>query len=300
MRPKDVFHGADRELASGFHVKGGMGERATIAGLGAGALWSVERARSPLVGTAIHEGHLVRDDLAARMALDPDGRRREEDPYTAAIMADLPNRVVFHRSRFETDLNRPREGAVYLRPEQAWGLEVWREPPPSDEVERILGQHDAYYAMLRQMLEDIERAHGRFVLLDMHSYNHRRNGPDGPATDEADAPDINIGTFSMDRERWAPVVEAFMTCLAAQPFPGRRLDVRENVAFEGRGEQTRFVHAHFPESGCAIAVEFKKIFMDEWTGTPDPAAIAALRAAIRASLPVLEAALAAMPGGYTP
>ncbi len=35
----------------------------------------------------------------------------------------------------------------------------------------------------------------------------------------------------------------------------------------------------------------KKIFMDEWTGKPDHSAIAELRAAITASLPVLKAAL---------
>jgi hypothetical protein len=29
--------------------------------------------------------------------------------------------------------------------------------------------------------------------------------------------------------------------------------------------------------GCAIAVEFKKFFMDEWTGEPDPAELAAMR-----------------------
>ena len=32
------------------------------------------------------------------------------------------------------------------------------------------------------------------------------------------APDINIGTFSMDRERWAHVVEPFMETLRAFEF----------------------------------------------------------------------------------
>ena len=66
------------------------------------------------------------------------------------------------------------------------------------------------------------------------------------------------------------------------------VDVRENVAFQGRGEQTRFVHAEFPRTGCAIAVEFKKVFMDEWTGAPDAEAIEAIRAMVRSTLPLLE------------
>lgn len=259
-------------------------------------LWSMTRGISPLVGTAIHDGHLLQDDFAALMALSAEERLREEDPFTAAFIRDLDNRVVVHRSRFEVDLNRPREGAVYLRPEQAWGLDIWRQTPSAESVEAILRQHDGYYRMLRALLDDVQRAHGRFVVLDIHSYNHRRAGREAPPTAQMEAPDINIGTFSMDRAYWAPVVDAFMECLRNQPFPGRRLDVRENVAFAGKGEQTRFVHAQFPRTGCAIAVEFKKIFMDEWTGRPDPEAIDALRAAIRASLPVLEEALAAMPG----
>ena len=46
---------------------------------------------------------------------------------------------------------------------------------------------------------------------------------------------------------------------------------------EGRGEQTRFVHARYPGRGCAIALEFKKFFMDEWSGEPDPQAVATMR-----------------------
>ena len=69
------------------------------------------------------------------------------------------------------------------------------------------------------------------------------------------------------------------------------MDVRENIAFQGRGEQTRFVHTEFPETGCAIAVEFKKFFMDEWTGKPDSEALAAVRAMVRSTLPLLESIL---------
>ncbi|PXA99087.1 N-formylglutamate amidohydrolase [Nostoc sp. 3335mG] len=259
------------------------------------ALWSVERAHSPLIGTAIHDGHLVWPWLVKKMALDSAGRLREEDPFTAQTTLDVPNRITVHRSRFEVDLNRGRDLAVYLKPEQAWGLEVWRELPSQAEVEAVLDQHAGYYSMLHQVLSDMARAHGRFVLLDMHSYNHRRGGSNAQPTPQADAPDINIGTSSMDRSYWAPVVDALIDCLRKQTFLGRPLDVRENVAFQGKGEQTRFVHEHFHRQGCAIAIEFKKIFMDEWTGRPDWDALADLRTAVTACLPVLEAALDAMP-----
>nr|WP_258599542.1 N-formylglutamate amidohydrolase [Mesorhizobium sp. AR07] len=263
--------------------------------MGGRALWSVDRGVSPIIGTAIHNGGHVREETLELMALAYDERLREEDPFTDMVIRDVPNRVVFHRSRFEIDLNRERDGAVYLTPEQAWGLKVWRVAPPSQIVEGSLRVHDAYYAMLRQMLSGIEADHGRFVLLDIHSYNHRRAGPDGPPTNPEAAPDINIGTSSMDRARWAHIVDPFIDALRAFVFCGRRLDVRENVAFQGRGEQTRFVHENFPTTGCAIAIEFKKFFMDEWTGEPDLEALAAMRAMITATLPLLEGRLLTVP-----
>lgn len=257
------------------------------------ALWTLERGISPIIGTAIHNGHHVRPEALDRMALDEAGRLREEDPFTAYAILDVPNQIVFHRSRFEIDLNRARDGSVYLRPEQSWGLQVWQEPPSPAIIARSLRIHDAYYAMLRQTLAGIEADHGQFVLLDVHSYNHRRAGPDDPPTDPDQAPDINIGTFSMDRERWGHILDPLMEILGSLRFRGRFMDVRENVAFEGRGEQTRFVHQHFPLTGCAIAIEFKKFFMDEWTGEPDLEALDAIRATIAAAIPMLETALEA-------
>ena len=70
-----------------------------------------------------------------------------------------------------------------------------------------------------------------------------------------------------------PLIEA----MRGFDFNGRRLDVRENIAFQGKGEQTRFVQTRYPEQGCAIAIEFKKFFMDEWSGEPDPAELDAMR-----------------------
>ena len=85
----------------------------------------------------------------------------------------------------------------------------------------------------------------------------------------------------MPREQWAFLLDPLIDGDARSfDFNGRRLDVRENVAFQGKGEQTRFVHERYPGPGCAIALEFKKFFMDEWTGVPDPAELAAMRALV--------------------
>ena len=257
--------------------------------------WRIERDPGadgvPLVAAAIHDGHDVRADVADHLALADDARLREEDPFTALWTRVAPTRVVGYRSRFELDLNRPREKAVYRTPEDAWGLTVWKESPlPEALVEASLRDYDAFYADVRTLFEEMAERHGLFVVYDLHTYNHRRDGPDSPPADPEANPQVNVGTGTMgDRARWAAVIDRFMGDLRAFPFPGGRLDVRENVKFQG-GNFARWTHENFPESACVLSVEFKKFFMDEWTGEPDRTSVDAVGAALAATVPgVLEA-----------
>ena len=220
-------------------------------------------------------------------------RLREEDPFTGQAVRDVPLHIVVHRSRFEFDLNRGPDLAIYRTPEQCWGLKVWKPGSPDEEtVRRSLALHTDYYRMLGALLDGLVTRHDRFALIDVHSYNHRRDGRDAPPTPQAEAPDINIGTFSMPRSDWAFLVDPLIEEMRAFDFNGRRLDVRENVAFQGKGEQTRFVHDRYPGQGCAIALEFKKFFMDEWSGEADQSELAAMRALVahiaRAAEEILE------------
>ncbi len=238
--------------------------------------WHVQRSDDCVVAAAIHDGHALRDDVRATIALDEAARLREEDPYTGEVIRDVPTHVIASLSRFECDLNRGEADAVYATPEQSWGLDVWQEAPSASLIEGSLRYHRAFYTMMRELLDEVA-SRGPFVLLDVHSYNHRRGGPDADPTPQDQAPDINIGTFSMPRDRWAWLLEPVMDAMRDFDFRGRRLDVRENVAFQGKGQLTRFVHQHYPGVGCAIAIEFKKFFMDEWTGLPDREALTAMR-----------------------
>ena len=230
-----------------------------------------------MAAAAIHDGHGLRAEIAQRMELAEADRLREEDPFTGQAIRDVPTHLIAHRSRFEADLNRDLDTAVYRTPEQCWGLKVWRAPLEDDVVKRSLDYHRNFYATVAGVLDEIAAAYPRFVLLDVHSYNHRRDGPDAPPTPAEQAPEINIGTFSMPRADWAWLVDPLMEAMRDYDFGGRHLDVRENVAFQGKGELTRFVHQRYPGKGCAIAVEFKKFYMDEWSGEPDLAALDHMR-----------------------
>jgi len=240
--------------------------------------WTVQHGPGPVLATAIHHGHDLRPEVAQAMALSDADRLREEDPFTGDAASAAATHIIVHRSRFEVDLNRPPEGAVYQTPQQCWGLTVWKEGQPSREiVAQSLALHAEYYTMLGALLDSIAKRHGRFVLIDVHSYNHRRDGHDRPPIPDKFAPDINIGTFSMPRDDWAFLIEPLMEAMRGFDFNGRRLNVRENVAFQGKGYQARFVHERYPLVGCAIALEIKKFYMDEWTGVPDRGEVEAMR-----------------------
>ncbi|CAG7845261.1 hypothetical protein USB125703_01520 [Pseudoclavibacter triregionum] len=236
-----------------------------------------------VVATAIHTGHELREEVAEAMALDEDVRFREEDPFTERIGARVPNRVDLRRSRFEVDLNRDRDGSVYRTPEECWGLEVWHESPLDPEIaERSREEHDAFYAKLRELLDPIA-ARGPFVLYDLHSYNHRRDGAEADAAPQSENPDVNVGTGSLDRERWGDVVDVFLRSMSSGRVAGEPIDARENVRFQG-ANLAKWVHETYPDTGCCLALEFKKTFMDEWTGVPDETRIGELAAALEATL----------------
>lgn len=260
-----------------------------------GPIWSLEEVGGePLVAVALHHGHEVRPTILPHLALSDEERLREEDPWTGRWTALAPVRVVVRRSRFEVDMNRPRTGCVYLHPEDAWGLRVWREPgPPEAAIETSREEYDAFYAQLRTVLDEQVRRHGKVVVYDLHSYNHRRGGPGAPRDDPSANPDVNLGTGTVDRGRWAGVVRAFLDSMSAQRIGGERVDVRENVRFQG-GHFAAWVHATYPGRACALAVDVKKFFMDEWTGEVDEDLFDGVGGALAATTgPVLEALEAA-------
>jgi N-formylglutamate deformylase len=245
---------------------------------------------SPIIAAAIHDGHELHPEVAAIMQLSDVERLREEDPFTGGWTQIVENRLIGTHSRFEVDLNRPRERAVYIQPEDAWGLHVWKETPSRQVIDTSLAYYDGFYSEVHQVFSNLERQFGKFVVFDLHTYNHRREERDGAVADPELNPEVNLGTGTMDRDRWRPIVDGFIRDLRAFDFIGRQLDVRENIKFRG-GQFARWTHENFPESACVLSIEFKKFFMDEWTGVPDTAQLKAIRNSIASTIPGVLASL---------
>lgn len=232
--------------------------------------YSIQVADSPYWAFAVHDGHQV-DSIAEQfILLDETQRLREEDPYTASI-SELPvNQLVVGTSRFQLDVNRKEEDAVYLRPEQAWGLSVWKDTLPSTVLEQLYEDYRDFYRQIDRYIQQTIEQHGFFIVFDVHTYNAQRISEEEPVDKHAN-PQINLGT-QYNRERWRPVVDRFVESVRNQQLLGEPIDIRENVKFKGGNLAQHILHK-FGNHGCVLSIEFRKDFMNEWTGQPYQSAI---------------------------
>jgi hypothetical protein len=217
----------------------------------------------PIVGTAIHNGHKVRKFTLDNLAISDFQRFYEEDPFTDFFIENFNNKIIVDFSRFEVDLNRSREHCVYLNPEDAWGLKVRKEKVPDNQIEKSLEIYDDFYRRAKLFFDELVFKYGYFFVYDVHSYNHRRNGKNAPIDDPKKNPEIIIGTSNMN-PKFIKIAEIIQNSILSESFLGRKLDARINVKFSG-GNFARWIHKNYTDTGICISLEFKKIFMNEWT-----------------------------------
>ena len=219
---------------------------------------------SPIVCTAIHNGHDVSKEVLKNLAVSKETRLMEEDPYTERFTQFSSNTIITRTSRFEVDLNRSIEKCIYMKPADAWGLKTRKETPSELDILQSLEKYNNFYSLAKDHFTQLEKKFGKFFVYDIHSYNHHRKGSEADFDDPKLNPEVIIGTNNM-LEKWFPLVDKIQNTLTSFDYFGRSLDVRKNVKFSG-GHFSRWIHNYFPDSACCISIEFKKIWMDEWTG----------------------------------
>jgi len=253
----------------------------------------------PIVATAVHDGHIVSPNALELMALSDKERFRDEDPFTRNWVTFADTQIIGLRSRFEVDLNRPREKSVYITPEDCWGLKLWKDKPTEEVLSQSYKMYDAFYDELKRVLTKIEKKFGCFFVYDMHCYNHRRNGYQGPDADPQLNPEVNVGSGSEEerktrpqsRKRFRPLIGRMMQDMRSFDYFDRHLDVRENVKFMG-GYLASWIRKNFPETACVLSVEFKKFWMDEIAGQPYNDQIAMLSKLLQSTIPGVKEELA--------
>ncbi len=241
---------------------------------------------SPIVCTAIHNGHEVSEEVLNNLAISEEIRLREEDPFTDRFALLSSNSIIGRTSRFEVDLNRTFDNCIYLEPNDAWGLQVRKNKVTEQIISQSQENYNEFYNLVKDHFTQMEKKFGRFFVFDIHSYNHHKKGEHAKFDDPSLNPEINIGTNNMPK-RWFPLVDKVHYKLKSFNYFGRSLDVRKNIKFPG-GNFSRWIHNNFPESACCIAIEFKKFWMNEWTGIIDEDKLNKLIEAFKSTLPLIE------------
>jgi hypothetical protein len=216
---------------------------------------------SPALVVAIHAGHSVREELLPLMQIPEKDRLFEEDPATDRMIQGNANVIWGLDSRAEYDLNRPADNALPLRPEQFWGVQVYRVPPTVAMKHRSLGKHEAFYRFAGSCIHVLLERFGFCVVYDIHSYNISRQVEKGIEN----PPLFNLGTALLDRSRWGNRIDAWLYQLGRIEIPGICTTVEENRVFSGGGELCRRLTGWHPDI-LVLPTEIAKVYMDEREG----------------------------------
>ena len=215
----------------------------------------------PYVCAAIHDGGQMRDDILEKCSLSTYERWYEEDPHTAEFVSNFPILIQGCDSRFEYDLNRDPETAIY---EDAWGKAVWKIPLSESQKQRSLAKHRAFYEVIEALIQKLESKFKKCIVYDIHSYNWKRW--DRPV------PVFNIGAEKIDDEKFGKYVESWRDELSQIELGDIHNYTAINDVFYGRGYLLGFITNRFKNT-LVLATEVSKIYCDELTGESFPEVI---------------------------
>jgi len=219
----------------------------------------------PYICGAVHNGHQFRKELWEQCLHSEYDRWFEEDPCTKEFVKTHPIVIAGCDSRFEYDLNRDPDNAIY---EDAWGKKLWKTPLSAAQHQRSLSKHHRFYEVVHALISKIETKFGQCIVYDMHSYNWRRW--------DREVPVINLGTSNIDNDRFGTLVEDWRKSLSELVLPYKIESTSKiNDTFQGNGYFLKFITKSFKNT-LVLATEFKKIYCDEIAQIVYPEVVAAI------------------------
>lgn len=212
----------------------------------------------PYACLSIHNGHQLRPDLKEICNLTDHERWQEEDPHTMDMISSLPIVISAMDSRYEYDLNRSAENAIYT---DAWGKKVWKEPLGEKHRKDSLSKHSDFYRIIHSLISYLENKFGSLLVFDVHSFNYRRIPRETPV--------FNLGTELVNTTANRKYIDHWLGQLRKFRLPNVDVTVGENDVFKGNGYLLSYITSHFSKT-LVLATEVKKIYCDEESGEVYP------------------------------
>lgn len=228
----------------------------------------------PYACAAIHDGHQFRKELWNNCLHSEYDRWYEEDPETKNMVKTLPIVIAGCDSRFEYDLNRAPDEAVF---ETAWGKQLWKEPLSEDLKAISLKKHANFYLVVFSLIKKLEDKFGFSVVYDMHSYNWRRWN--------REVPTWNLGTSNLDNHRFGKVIEDWRQSLSQIKFPNNiKSTSKINDTFMGNGYFLKFITQNFKNT-LVLATEIAKVYCHEYEQYIYPEVVKAVESELKKRIP---------------
>ncbi|MEE9350092.1 MAG: N-formylglutamate amidohydrolase [Flavobacteriaceae bacterium] len=222
---------------------------------------------------AVHDGHQFRKSLWLNCLHTEYERWYEEDPYTKQMIQSHPIVIAGCDSRFEYDLNRDPESAIYA---DAWGKKLWKLPLSQKEKNTSLQKHDNFYKVVYALINKLEQLHSNVIVYDMHSYNWKRW--------TREVPTFNLGAENVEMKQFGHHVEAWRETLSQIELPnGIKSSALINDVFKGHGYFLKFITLTFKNT-LVLATEVSKVYCDELNQINFPEVINAIEEALKIKL----------------
>ncbi|MFT5847004.1 MAG: hypothetical protein ACJARX_001130 [Psychroserpens sp.] len=223
---------------------------------------------------AVHDGHQFRKELWENCIHTEYERWYEEDPETKNMVMSHPIVIASCDSRFEYDLNREPEHAIF---ETAWGKALWKQPISEEQKNKSLEKYANFYKVTYALILKLEEKFGVVVVYDMHSYNWKRW--------DREVPTWNLGTSNVDKERFGDAIESWRQSLSQLKFPKNiKSTALVNDTFQGNGYFLKYITQNFKNT-LILATEIAKVYCDEYDYIIYPEVVAAVENQLKISLP---------------
>ncbi len=230
---------------------------------------------APYVCGAVHNGNQFRRSLWENCLHSEFERWYEEDPCTKEMVGTHPIVIAGCDSRFEYDLNRAPDVAIY---EDAWGKQLWKQPLSEEEKAHSLEKHNAFYEVTHALMAKIEGKYGRAIVFDMHSYNWKRW--------DREVPVWNLGTTNIDNGRFGNIVESWRSKLTRMDLPnGLHSTAGINDTFYGKGYFLKYITDNFNNT-LVLATEIAKVYCDEYSGVIYPEVVRSVEEHLKELIPL--------------
>ncbi|WP_435414886.1 N-formylglutamate amidohydrolase [Polaribacter aestuariivivens] len=222
---------------------------------------------------AVHDGHQFRKELWENCLHTEYERWFEEDPATKEMVKSHPIVIAGCDSRFEYDLNRAPETAIYT---DAWGKQLWKKPLPKEMHKKSLQKHANFYKVVKALISKLEEKFGVCVVYDMHSYNWKRW--------TREVPTWNLGTSNINNHRFGNDIESWRKILSETPFSKDiKSTAKINDTFQGNGYFLKYITQNF-QNTLVIATEIAKIYCDELSQIMYPEVVATVEKYLKTEL----------------